>query len=145
MTERVPLSVLVAEDNPGDVFLIRQALIEHGINFTIDVVTDGEQALDYIDRLGGEQDAHRPELILLDLNLPRHSGHEDLKRIRNSPSCKDAVVVVVTSSGAPKDRETTKELGADAYFRKPSNLDEFMKLGDLVRSFGLRRDPRHYT
>jgi len=126
-----PLHVLLAEDNPGDVLLMREALTSRFPEVEIAVQQDGELMMQWIDKLDSG-DAPRPHVILLDLNLPRVSGEEILWRLRQSPACQGVPTVVVTSSNSPRDHKTTVRLGADRYFRKPSGFDEFMKLGDLV-------------
>jgi chemotaxis family two-component system response regulator Rcp1 len=126
-----PLCVLVAEDNPADVFLIREALTGRFPDVEIVVQEDGEQMMHWIDE--AERGATPcPDVILLDLNLPRISGEEALWKLRRSGICSDVPAVIVTSSDSPRDRKATASLGANHYFRKPTDLDEFMKLADLV-------------
>jgi chemotaxis family two-component system response regulator Rcp1 len=129
--ETKPLCVLVAEDNPADVLLMREALRGRFPNVEIVVQEDGEQMMHWIDEAerGGTP---CPDLILLDLNLPRISGEEALWKLRHSRVCRDVPTVIVTSSDSPRDRTATASLGATHYFRKPTDLDEFMKLADLV-------------
>lgn len=127
------LLVALAEDNPGDVFLVREALAFHHLNVQLTVQTDGEEMLTFIQRIeSGEIPC--PDIVLLDLNLPKHGGEALLKRMRDSPKCKGVPVVIVTSSDSPKDRETTSLLGASGYFRKPTDFDEFLELGAIVKA-----------
>jgi CheY-like chemotaxis protein len=125
--------VLLAEDNPADVFLIQEALALRfkDLEIEISVQQDGEQMMQTIDMLdrGGTP---CPDVILLDLNLPRITGDEALERLRKSSLFGRVPVVVVTSSNSPRDHRTADLLGANRYFRKPTDYDEFMKLGDLV-------------
>ena len=124
--------ILLAEDNPGDVILVRQALEAHDVHHSLHVVRDGEQALEFLaDLLKGEQ-VHCPDIILLDLNLPKVDGAQVLAELRNSPECSETPVVVITSSDAPKDRERVSALGADRYFKKPTDFDSFLQLGAIV-------------
>jgi CheY-like chemotaxis protein len=98
------------------------------------VVSDGEKAIDLIERIDQQELAPCPSLLLLDLNLPRRSGTEVLQKLRQSPKCCDIPVVILTSSEAPKDIESAKHLRADVYFRKPSDLTAFMKIRDVVEA-----------
>ncbi len=126
-------TIVLVEDAEPDVFLVREALRQAGLNFQLNVLDDGEKAVDFIDTLDADQSVMCPNLILLDLNLPKRSGDQILERMRRSARCGGIPVVVVTSSDSSKDRAETSRLGATHYFRKPSRLDEFMQLGPLVR------------
>ena len=128
---RPPLHVLLAEDNPGDVLLMREALTSRFPEVDVSVQPDGELMMQWIDRLDGGN-APRPHVILLDLNLPRVSGEEILWRLRRSQACQGVPTIVVTSSNSSRDEKTMARLGADRYFRKPTDFGEFMKLGDVV-------------
>lgn len=125
------LRVVLAEDNVGDVVMVREALTHNSVDAEIVRYKDGEEMFQYIDDL----DAGKipcPDLVLLDLNLPRQSGHAILARLRKSKVCRHVPVIIVTSSKAESDREETSRLGASEYFVKPIDLDEFMKLGAIV-------------
>jgi DNA-binding response OmpR family regulator len=128
------LNIVLVEDAAPDVFLVRQALQKNGLKFQLQVLEDGEKAVDFIEDLDQNETAPCPDLVLLDLNVPKKSGDQVLERIRSSRRCAQIPVVVVTSSDSPKDRSRAAMLGATQYFQKPSKLDEFMKLGSLVRS-----------
>jgi two-component system, chemotaxis family, response regulator Rcp1 len=132
--ERRPIQVLLAEDNPGDVYLVREALSLEKLPFELLVRSDGEQMSDFIDQIDTGT-LPCPDVVLLDLNLPRRSGVSLLERLRQSRLCGAVPVIVVTSSASPQDRETATRLGASSYFQKPSDFDEFMRLGPLVRQF----------
>jgi two-component system response regulator len=124
--------ILVMEDNPSDVFLLRRALGEHGVDSTLEVVRDGEMALNIVERIGtGEQSP--PDLIVLDLNLPRHDGIEVLTRCSQTPALSPVPVLILTSSDSPKERKLAEELGVTAFLRKPIMLDDFMALGGQIR------------
>lgn len=125
------IQILLAEDNRGDVLLVREALDTHGIGYQLHVASDGVQAAGYIENIGLPAGPPCPDLLLLDLNLPKKDGHELLKLFRSHPICAPKPVIVITSSDAPSDRRRAAELGAN-YFRKALDLDEFMKLGTLV-------------
>jgi len=131
---RSPITILLAEDNPGDVFLIRRALVKHGFEqVRLDVVEDGQAAIQYFESMDADSAASAPDLVLLDLNLPRASGSRILARIRQSPRCKATPIIIVTSSDSPLDKEAAAQLGATAYFQKPGDLTQFMQLGQVVR------------
>ncbi len=125
--------VLLVEDNPADANLVEEALAEAHVDCSLHIVRDGLQAVQFIERLDADVSYPRPDLILLDLNLPKISGEEVLKRVRLSPRCGAAKVLIISSSDARSDRERALKLGASEYFRKPSGLDEFMALGPRVR------------
>ena len=132
------LMLLLVEDNPADVFLVREALREESLDCDLEVVDDGEQAIHFIDRVDAGGQAP-PDLLLLDLNVPRIGGEQVLRRLRQSRPCEGIAVVVMTSSDSPHDRKKAAELGAAEYFRKPANLDEFMALGKMVRRLAGKR------
>jgi chemotaxis family two-component system response regulator Rcp1 len=100
---------------------------------TLYVVTDGEQALRFFESLAGADASRCPDLVILDINLPKKTGADVLQYLRQSPNCAGALVLVVSTSQSERDRERMTKLGADRYFKKPSHYDEFMKLGDLVK------------
>jgi len=122
------------EDNRPDVFLIREAIRSANVDAHLEVLADGEQVLRYIDTLDRDEAAQCPELIILDINLPRRSGGEVLQRLRKSAKCADTIVLVVTSSDSASDREAVAKFGVNEYFRKPSEFDDFMKLGPIVKN-----------
>jgi CheY-like chemotaxis protein len=124
--------IVLVEDNPGDVALVREALYEYGIRSELTVLFDGERAVELFDRL--DRDRMRcPDLVLLDLKLPKRDGHEILERMRASAQCAHVPVVIVTSSNAGEDRDKAAKLGATRYIRKPHRLDEFIQLGAVFK------------
>ncbi len=132
MTNAAPgvARILLGEDNPADVYLIRQALEENGVKYTLTVANHGGEMMAAVADSQGEP----PDLIVLDLNLPRHDGLEILKAVRDSSRLKDVPVVILTSSDSPKDRIAASCRGADCYIRKSSNLGEFMAIGGTLKS-----------
>lgn len=110
---------------------MREALSHHGIDADLTVQRDGEEMYGYIDRIE-EGAVACPDVILLDLNLPRRTGEMLLARLKETDICRDIPVVIITSSDAQRDRERVSALGANGYFRKPSDYDEFMTLGALI-------------
>lgn len=125
------VEILLVEDNEGDVRLTREALNEGRIRNRLSVVNDGEQALAFLRREGSHADAPRPDLILLDLNLPRLDGREVLAAIKQDPELKQIPVVVLTSSRAEQDLLRAYDLHANCFIGKPVAFEEFI---DVVRS-----------
>lgn len=128
---------LLVEDNPGDVRLTREALKESKLSNNLHVVSNGVEALAFLRRQGGFADAPRPDLILLDLNLPRMDGREVLAEIKADASLKRIPVVVVTSSEAEQDILRTYDLHVNCYVTKPVDLEQFMKVVHSIQTFWL--------
>jgi DNA-binding response OmpR family regulator len=124
--------VWLVEDSESDEFLMRKALNLEGLDCEFQVSRDGEKAMAVIEAIDNGS-RPRPDIILLDLNLPRKGGARVLESIRRSRNCSEIPVVIVTSSGSPTDKAQVSFLGATRYFQKPLGLAEFMKLGPLVR------------
>lgn len=124
--------ILLAEDNPADVYLIRTALEEHGVEIPVQVVADGGEVLQIIHQQGALAET-RLDLIILDLNLPRHDGIEILRRLRESERFARTPVVILTSSDSPRDRDVANEFGAACFLRKPSNLEQFLSMGAVFK------------
>ena len=123
--------ILLAEDNPADVYLLREALsLQRGETVELTVVSDGEEAMNYIQTQG-----HCPDLIVLDLNLPKSDGSDVLRCIRENPELGSVPVVILTSSDSPRDRLAIEKLGASCYITKPSDLDAFLALGRTLMEF----------
>jgi two-component system, chemotaxis family, response regulator Rcp1 len=118
--------ILFVEDNPGDVRLIQEILREAHVNHTLTVAEDGEAALNMLQKKGGFTAAARPDLILLDLNLPKKRGLEVLHEIKQDPQLKDIPVVILTSSRDGDDILAGYGLNIDAYVTKPVNYDQFL-------------------
>ena len=123
---------MLIEDNCTDVYVITQVLKELGLDQYLQVVSDGAAALRLWDSIQEDPQKPAPRLVLLDLNLPKASGIDVLRCIRNGRRCASVPVVVVTSSGSPEDIAAAGELNASAYFQKPADLSEYMALGEIV-------------
>lgn len=130
----IPFQIVLVEDSAADVFLVREALEQAGIQSELKVLCDGEDAIAFVESIESNENAPRPNLIILDLNLPLVSGEQVLAHVRQTRKCGSTPVIILTSSESPRDREAVVRLGATEYFRKSSNLDDFMRVGTVVRS-----------
>lgn len=128
-----PIKMLLVEDSPADAFLVQEAIRAEGLPVRLQIAEDGEAAIQLLDRLDSQETHHPLDLLLLDINIPRQDGNAVLQHLRRSTRCGDIPVIMISSSDSPRDRKRAFELGATEYFHKPSNLDEFMRLGKLVR------------
>jgi chemotaxis family two-component system response regulator Rcp1 len=133
--------ILLAEDNDGDIFLVRRALEKRGVPHHLTVARNGEEALELLERAESSRGPEAPGLILLDLNLPKIDGAQVLSRIRKTTAFSATPVIVLTSSDSPRDRESALALGANVYFRKPTDLQSFMRLGEVIERLLQDRAP----
>lgn len=131
------VEILMVEDNPGDVRLTQEALKEGKMRNKMHVVEDGVEALAFLRREGQYADAPRPDLILLDLNLPRRNGREVLAEIKEDPDLRRIPVVILTISQAEEDIFKTYDLHANCYITKPVDLDQFIKVVKSIEDFWL--------
>jgi CheY-like chemotaxis protein len=132
-----PVEILLVEDNPGDVDLARVALEKSKIHNTLNVVEDGEAAMAYLRQEGRYADAVRPDLVLLDLNLPRKDGREVLAEIKGDEKFRRIPVVILTTSKAEEDVLRSYDLHANCYITKPIDLSQFMKVVKSIQDFWL--------
>jgi CheY-like chemotaxis protein len=140
------IDILLVEDNPGDVRLTRELLKESKIGNNLTVIDNGEDALVFLRRGAKYPDATPPDLILLDLNLPRKNGHEVLASIKSDPALKRIPVVILTSSKAEEDIVKTYDLHANCYISKPVGLEQFAAMVKSIDDFWLaivKLPPRH--
>lgn len=121
-----PIDVLLIEDDAGDELITREAFEHNKVSNTLHVARDGEEGLDFLYQRGRFADAPRPDLILLDLNLPKYDGRQLLETIKSDPELSHIPVVVLTTSGAEEDILRSYQLHANAYVTKPVDLDQFM-------------------
>jgi len=128
-----PLSIIVVDDNPVDVQLIRWVLDAQALPYELQVIDNGDYALDVVDHLAQQEPLRSPTIMLLDLNLPQRDGKDILRHIKAIPQGADIRVVIVTGSADPRDRAETLALGADGYFVKPFHLTPFMQLGTRIK------------
>jgi len=127
--------VLLVEDDPGDVLIAREAMAAGQLDTELNVVSDGVEAMAYLRRKGEYANAARPDLILLDLNLPRMSGHEVLAEVKSDPDLRRIPVVVLTTSRAPEDINRSYDLHASVYVAKPVDFDEFAGVVKQIDDF----------
>jgi two-component system, chemotaxis family, response regulator Rcp1 len=132
-----PIDVLLVEDSPGDVRLTREALKDAKVQISLHVASDGAEAIAFLMREGKHAHAPRPDLILLDLNLPRKDGREVLKEIKEHASLKSIPVVILTTSESEADILRSYQLHANCYISKPVDLEGFLKVVQSIDSFWL--------
>lgn len=129
------IKILLIEDNPGDVRLLEEAFKESDANVVIQVARDGAEGLDMVFQSSLPQKAGYPDLILLDLNLPKVNGHDVLARLKENPATTQIPVIVLTSSRAESDIRRAYQAHANAYLKKPSNLDGLISAAKHIKNF----------
>jgi chemotaxis family two-component system response regulator Rcp1 len=136
-TTATPVEVLLVEDSPGDVRLTKEAFKDAKVHINLHVASDGAEAMAFLGREGEHANVPRPDLILLDLNLPKKDGREVLAEIKASPSLKSIPVVILTTSASEEDILRSYLLHANCYITKPVDLDGFLKVVKSVDNFWL--------
>ncbi|MFE6161175.1 response regulator [Streptomyces sp. NPDC056486] len=141
-----PIDVLLVEDDAGDELMTREAFEDNKIRNKLHVARDGEEALDFLYQRGEHIGVPRPDLILLDLNLPKYDGRQVLEKIKSDPDLKDIPVVVLTTSAAEEDILRSYKLHANAYVTKPVDLDQFIAAVRQIDDFFVQvvRLPRRH-
>lgn len=134
-TALTPIEVLLVEDNPGDVRLTREALKEAKLLINLSVASDGLAAMDFLRREGAYAQAPKPDLVLLDLNLPKKDGREVLQEIKTDPNLKCIPVVVLTTSEAESDILTTYAQHANCFITKPVDMEQFVTIVKTLEEF----------
>ena len=130
--------ILVVEDDPGDQLLIQEAFAEHGPDSRLEIVADGEDALDFVHRNGRHAGAPRPDLVLLDLNLPRFDGRAVLRALKADERLRPIPVVIFTTSSREEDVSGTYHLHANAFITKPVDFDDFSNVVQRINDFFTR-------
>jgi CheY-like chemotaxis protein len=136
-TRTAPIEVLLVEDSPGDVRLTREALKDAKVHINLHVASDGAEAMAFLGREGKHANVPRPDLILLDLNLPKKDGREVLAEIKESPALKSIPVVILTTSASEADIHGSYQHHANCYITKPVDLEGFLKVVRSIDSFWL--------
>ena len=129
--------ILLVEDNLGDILLLNEAFKEGGIAAELKVVGNGEEALEFLRGEGKYEGEHLPDLILLDLNLPRMDGRTLLRRLKSAPDLRSIPVIVLSSSNLPTDIRESYDMAASCYIVKPKDLGGFFEIGKNLRDFWL--------
>jgi CheY-like chemotaxis protein len=129
------ISVLLVDDDPGDVLLVKEAFEDHKVGNVLSVVSDGVEAMQYVRQEGTHADVTRPDLMLLDLNLPRKSGIEVLSEIKSDPALSTIPIVVLTTSEAEEDILGAYKLHANAYITKPVDFEQFSQIVHQIDDF----------
>ena len=132
-----PIEILLVEDNPGDVRLTREALKEAKVRNNLSVVSDGVEAMAFLRREGVYSTAPRPDIVLLDLNLPRKDGRQVLTEVKADPELRRIPVVILTTSKAEEDILKTYDLHANCFITKPVDFDQFVKVVQSIEHFWL--------
>ena len=132
--------ILVIEDNPADVELLRWALDAAGVKCELTVIEDGGEALAFVRQRGPYQNTQKPDLTILDLNLPKYDGIEILEAIRASEYFADVPVAVLSSSSSPRDRARMEAFSIGRYITKPPDLDEYLQIGSVVKELLYERE-----
>jgi CheY-like chemotaxis protein len=125
-------SIFLAEDSPADAYLFREALKAHGVECDLIVFDDGGAAMSFLEE--AEKEGPRPDIFVLDLNLPRIDGRAILKHLRDGSRFAESPVLILTSSQNSEDREESVKLGANRYVQKAANVNDFLKIGGIVKS-----------
>ncbi len=134
---QMPFDILLVEDNPGDVLLTQEAFREGDYSPRLSVVEDGEEALQFLKKLGSFRNAPRPDLILLDLNLPKKDGRELLAEVKQDPELHHIPIIVLTTSSAEQDIKRAYNLHANCYLTKPLDMESFLRKIRAVEDFWL--------
>ncbi len=134
---QMPFDILLVEDNPGDVLLTQEAFREGDYSPRLSVVEDGEEALRFLKKLGSFRNAPRPDLILLDLNLPKKDGRELLAEVKQDPEIHHIPIIVLTTSSAEQDVKRAYNLHANCYLTKPLDMESFLRKIRAVEDFWL--------
>ncbi len=132
------LDILLVEDNPGDIRLTQEAMREVKMTNALHVTKNGALALDFLRRQGDFENAPRPDLVLLDLNLPRKNGKEVLKEMKDDPQLRRIPVIVLSTSDAHRDVTDSYDLHANCYINKPVDFDDFLRVVQSIECFWLR-------
>ncbi|MCH7412261.1 response regulator [Belliella sp. R4-6] len=129
------IHILLVEDNDGDVVLTMEALEEAKIKNSISIVKNGEKAIQYIERIGDFQNVIYPDLIILDINLPKLSGHEVVKHLKSSEKHKEVPIIILTTSSSPNDIDKSNKNQVNCFITKPVTTDDFIQMVNKLKDF----------
>ena len=130
-----PIHILLVEDNEGDIMLIKEAFEEAKMIIMLSVVNDGKEAIDFLNKEGRYADVDLPDLLLLDINLPKKNGHEVLQNIKEDMKLKHIPVIMLTTSSSQKDVNSSYKSHANCFITKPVEMDEFMSVVATIENF----------
>ena len=130
-----PIHILLVEDNEGDIFLTVEALEERKIVNKISVVKDGKEAIDFLEKVEGFEDTDQPDLILLDVNLPKKNGHEVLAYIKSHLNLKHIPVIMLTTSSSERDIQKSYANHANCFITKPIDADDFLRVVSSIENY----------
>lgn len=133
-----PAHILLVEDNEGDIALTKDAFEESKVKMEISVARNGQEALDFLHKRGKFKNSKKPDIILLDINIPIFNGHEVLKQIKANTSLKKIPVIMLTTSSNPKDINLAYENHSNSYVKKPLNMEEFLEAVMKIEQFWLQ-------
>ena len=133
-----PAHILLVEDNEGDIILTLDAFEESKVKTEISVTRNGQEALDFLNKRGNYKDAKKPDLILLDINIPVYNGHEVLKQIKEDQMLKKIPVIMLTTSSSQKDINSAYENHSNSYVKKPLDMEEFLEAILKIEEFWLQ-------
>lgn len=125
--------IFVVEDNPGDIHLLRLALQSANLDCDLTVVDDGQEALDFVRQRGNYEDSVVPDLVVLDLNVPKNDGIEILEALRTNPAFAQVPIAVLSSSSSPRDIAKAERLGVERFIAKPPDLEEYLTIGGVLK------------
>lgn len=137
--------VVLIEDNPGDIYLFQQALQAAGVQVALTLIEDGGEAMAFARKQRQYSATLNPDLIVLDLNLPKNPGTEVLEVLRSNPETSGIPVAIMTSSAAPQELSAVKDLGIELFITKPADLDEFLKIGDVLKQILMEPGKRKHS
>lgn len=135
-------TILVVDDDPADQFLVQEAMRTANLNYDLRIVSDGDEAIEYLYHRGRYAESHRaprPDLILLDLNMPRYSGRQVARAVKSDPTLRAIPIVVLTTSRLEQDVDDLYDMGVNSYIQKPVNFDEFTEALRDLSSYWLSR------
>ncbi len=131
----VPIHILLVEDNEGDILLTKEAFEDARLLVKLSVVKDGMEAIDFVNKQGKYENADQPDLVLLDVNLPKKNGHEVLKYIKENEAIKHIPVIMLTTSSAEKDINRSYNNYVNCYITKPVDVNDFMMVVNTIENF----------
>jgi CheY-like chemotaxis protein len=132
-----PIHILLVEDNEGDVLLTREALEEVGMNINLSVLKDGKQAIDFLSQSGENAGSTLPDIMLLDINLPKKNGHEVLQYVKENEILKHIPVIMLTTSSSERDINLTYTNHANCFITKPSDVNDYIEAVSVIANFWL--------